>query len=351
MSIPEPSQIDTMKAHPARIYDCLLGGKDNYPVDREAAEQVLAAVPTARHMARANRAFLQRAVRFLAGEAGIRQFLDIGTGFPTQGNVHEVAQGVTADARVVYVDNDPIVHVHANALLACDNTIVVLADLREPDAILSHPHVRQVIDFGQPMALLLVAILHFIRDAEDPAGIIARFRDAMAPDSYLAISHATGDFDTVAATSAARAYDQAAAPMVLRSHAEVQRLFDGFALVDPGLVQVSQWRPDRDQAAGHPEVWAYGGVGRKVMPPTLRPAGRAAGAVLGGPAPACQAATAAGNDRARDSVQVLARAHTARRPARTGSGLQPPVAVPSRVRRPEPERPHNDQLQPSRSDT
>src|SRR6266511_2738859 len=251
MSIPEPSQIDTMKAHPARIYDCLLGGKDNYPVDREAAEQVLAAVPTARHMARANRAFLQRAVRFLAGEAGIRQFLDIGTGFPTQGNVHEVAQGVTADARVVYVDNDPIVHVHSNALLACDNTIVVLADLREPDAILSHPHVRQVIDFGQPMALLLVAILHFIRDAEDPAGIIARFRDAMAPDSYLAISHATGDFDTVAATSAARA-DGAAQPR--RGPAAVRRVRAGRPGPGAGLPVAPRPRSGR-RAPGGVGLW------------------------------------------------------------------------------------------------
>jgi hypothetical protein len=306
MSTTDPSQIDTRKAHPARVYDYLLGGKDNYPVDRDAAEEVLAAVPSACHMARANRAFLRRVVRFLAGEAGIRQFLDIGTGIPTQGNVHEVAQQVTADARVVYVDNDLLVHVHANALLACDNTIAVLADLREPDAILSHPQVRQVIDFDQPVALLLVAILHFIRDEEDPAGIITRFREAMAPGSYLAISHATGDFDTVAASNAARAYDQAAAPMVLRSHAEVQRLFDGFGLVDPGLVQVSQWRPDRDQADGHQEVWAYGGVGRNVTSPTPQPARRAARAVLGGPAPPPQVVTAPGSDRARDSAHVLA---------------------------------------------
>ncbi len=323
--------IDTSKAHPARVYDYLLGGKDNFPADREAAEQVLAAVPTARHMARANRAFLQRAVRFLAGKAGIRQFLDIGTGLPAQGNVHEVAQQVTSDARVLYVDNDPIVHVHANALLACDNSAAILADLREPDAILSHPEVRQVIDFDQPVALLLVAILHFIRDEEDPAGIIARFRDAMTPGSYLAISHATGDFDLIAASSAARAYDKAAAPMVLRNHAEVERLFDGFSLVDPGLVQVSHWRPDRGQAAGHQEVWAYGGVGRKITHPTPQPAPRAAWVVPGGPAPPPQAATAPGGDRARDSAHALSGARIARRPARPGHGPQSPGAGPSRV--------------------
>jgi len=263
MSTAEQPEIKTSIAHPARIYDYFLGGKDNYPADREAAERVLAAVPQARQMAQANRAFLQRVVRFLAGEVGIRQFLDIGTGIPTQGNVHEVAEQVTPAARVMYVDNDPIVHVHTNALMRGDNTAAVLADLRAPASILGHPQVRQIIDFDQPVALLLVAILHFIRNEEDPAGILARFCRAVAPGSYLVISHATGDFDPVAATTAAGAYDNAAAPMVLRSHEEIERLFDGFPLVDPGLVQVSRWRPDRDDAAGHDEVWAYGGVGQR----------------------------------------------------------------------------------------
>jgi hypothetical protein len=259
-----PAGIDTSTPNPARIYDALLGGKDNFPADHRAAEQVLAAVPSAPAMARANRAFLQRAVHYLAGEAGIRQFLDIGTGLPTQGNVHQVAQAVAADARVVYVDHDPVVHAHANALLA-DNTttIALLADLREPEAIIGHPEVRRLLDLAQPVAVLLVAILHFLKDAEDPAGIIARLRDRLADGSYLVISHATGDFDQQAAAAAARAYDRAAAPMVLRSHAEVERLFDGFELVDPGLVQVSRWRPDDRRAATKREVWAYGAVGRR----------------------------------------------------------------------------------------
>ncbi len=228
--------IDTGTPHPARIYDCLLGGKDHFPADRKAAEQILAAVPQAGAMARANRAFLQRAVRFLAAEASIGQFLDLGSGLPTHGNVHQVARQIAPEAKVVYVDNDPIVHAHGNALLADEQTTILFADLREPD---------------------------FVRDREDPAGIVAQLRDAMAPGSYLVLSHATADFDPAAANTAARAYDRATAPLTLRRHAEVARLFDGLELVTPGLVQVAQWRPDPEQAATQGEVWAYGGVGCK----------------------------------------------------------------------------------------
>ena len=253
-------EIDTSRAHPARVYDYLLGGKDNFPADQAVAEQVLAAVPTAGAMARANRAFLQRAVRFLAADHGIRQFLDIGTGLPTQGNVHEIAQDVAPDARVVYVDNDPIVHVHANALLAGNSTTVMLADLRQPEAILQARKVREVLDFDQPIAVLLVAILHFIRDDENPAGIVRQLRDAIAPGSALVISHATADLDEQAATAAARAYDQATSPLTLRSYPIVLGFLDGFALVRPGLVPLSEWRPDPD-TPGPGAVWGYGGVG------------------------------------------------------------------------------------------
>ncbi len=247
--------------HPARIYDYLLGGKDNFPVDREAGEQVIAAIPNVREMALENRRFLQRAVRFLAAEAGIRQFIDIGTGIPTQGNVHEVAQAVTPDARVVYVDNDPIVHVHADALLAGNSTTIVLGDLRDPNAILNHPKVLKVIDFDRPVAVLLIAILHFITDEEDAAGIVARLRDAMAPGSYLALSHFSQDFDPEAAKKTQKVYERAAAPSVPRTRAEVERLFDGFELLEPKVVQISRWRPDggRDPI----DVWGYAGVGRK----------------------------------------------------------------------------------------
>src|ERR1022692_2875856 len=186
------ADIDTSRPHPARMYDFYLGGKDNYAVDQEAAREILRAVPEVRDMARENRAFLQRAVRFLVGEAGIRQIIDIGTGIPAAGNVHEVAQQSAPDVRVIYVDNDPIVHVHVSALLTgAGTTSIVLADLREPETILAHPAVAELTGSGQPGALLLVAIAHFITDAENPARIIATLRDALPPGSYLVLSHAT----------------------------------------------------------------------------------------------------------------------------------------------------------------
>jgi hypothetical protein len=261
------SEIDTSKPHPARMYDAFLDGRDNYPVDREAVRQVLRDFPEARAIAQANRAFLQRAVRFLAGQAGVRQFLDIGTGIPSAGNVHDVAGQVAPDSRVVYVDNDLIVHVHANALLTgSGSTSIVLADLRDPQGILAHPMVRGLIDFSQPIALLLVAILHFISDQEDPAGIVATLRDALPPGSYLALSHGTADFHPPGgADQAATAYKNATAPLILRTHEQVSSFFAGFDLVDPGLVQAPLWHPDgkpprpRDLA----KIGIYAGVGRK----------------------------------------------------------------------------------------
>jgi hypothetical protein len=249
------------------MYDAYLGGRDNYPADREAVREVLRLYPEVRPMALANRAFLQRAVRFLAGEAGVRQFLDIGTGIPSPGNVHEVARQAAPDARVVYVDNDPIVHVHASALLTgTGTTSIVLADLRDPGAILAHPGVRGVIDFTQPVALLLVAILHFITEEEDPAGIVATLREALAPGSYLALSHGTLDFHPPGeGDRAAATYKNATAPLVLRARQQVSALFDGFDLVDPGLVQAPVWRPDgrRPRARDLEKIGIYAGVGRK----------------------------------------------------------------------------------------
>jgi hypothetical protein len=261
-----PSEIDTSRPHPARMYDYYLGGKDNYVVDREAAAVVLRALPEARDIARENRLFLQRVVRYLVGEAGIRQIIDVGTGIPTAGNVHEVAQQVDPGVRVAYVDNDPIVHVHANALLTGQgNTSIVLADLRDPGGILSHPKVRELIDFDEPTALLLVAIIHFIADEEGPGRIIATFRESLAPGSYLALSHSTADFhDQAIADAATAVYAKATAPLVLRGHAQVTALFDGWDLIEPGVVQVPLWRPDgkpprpRDLA----KIGIYGGVGR-----------------------------------------------------------------------------------------
>jgi S-adenosyl methyltransferase len=260
------SEIDTTRPHPARMYDALLGGKDNYAADRQAVRQVLKAAPEVRDSARANRAFLQRAVRFLVAEAGIRQIIDVGTGIPAAGNVHEVAGRAAAGTRVAYVDNDPIVHVHANALLTgTGTTSIVLADLRDPEAILTNPKVRGLIDFGQPVALLLVAILHFITDKENPARIIAAFRDALPAGSYLALSHATADFRPAVAQTAAAVYDQATSPVTLRSHAQIAAFFDGWELVEPGLVQVPLWRPDGrlPRPKELARIWVYGGVARK----------------------------------------------------------------------------------------
>jgi hypothetical protein len=177
------TRINTGVPNPARIYDYFLGGKDNFPADREVADQVVAIAPVARDIVEDNRAFLRRAVRLLAREAGVRQFIDLGSGLPTQGNVHEIAQAVAPDARVVYVDNDAMVVTHSRALLAGDNTVAIEADLRDPDSVMGHPEVRELIDFDQPIALLLMAILHFIPDDEDPYGIVARFRDTLPAGS------------------------------------------------------------------------------------------------------------------------------------------------------------------------
>jgi hypothetical protein len=257
------SDIDTTKPHPARMYDYYLGGKDNYPADKEAASEVIKRAPEIRDIARVNRAFLGRAVRYLAGEAGIRQFLDIGTGIPTSGNVHEIAGKVAPEARVVYVDNDPIVNVHANALLTGRGTTgVVLADVRDPAAILSNPTTRRLIDFGEPVALLLIAVLHFVTDEEDPVGIMATLRAALPPGSYLALSHVTGYFRSMAATEAMDVYNQATSPVTLRSHNQVAAFFSGWDMVEPGLVQAPVWRPDGELPKNLDKLWIYGGVAR-----------------------------------------------------------------------------------------
>lgn len=265
------TRINTGVPNPARIYDYFLGGKDNFPADREVAEQVVAIAPVARDIVEDNRAFLRRAVRLLAGEAGIRQFIDLGSGLPTQGNVHEIAQAVAPDARVVYVDNDAMVVTHSRALLAGDNTAAIEADLRDPDSVMRHPEVRELIDFDQPIALLLMAILHFVPDEEDPYGIVARFRDALPAGSYLALSHGTRDIpartdmspEAMAemGTKVERLYQLTTASLVTRTRAQVERFFDGFDLLDPGLVEIQLWRPDEADAL-LPGGF-YGGVGRK----------------------------------------------------------------------------------------
>jgi hypothetical protein len=255
-------EIDVSIAHPARMYDYYLGGKTHFSADREAAEKVLAVLPEGRAMALANRAFLGRAVRFLAGQ-GISQFFDIGTGIPSPGNTREVVREINQDARVVYVDNDPIVIAHARALLTDGGPVsVVPGDLRDPEGLLGSAEVRDVLDFSRPMAILLVAVLHFIRDHEEPERLVAKLKDAMPPGSYLVISHGTQDFSPERAMAAVRGYDEATAPFVLRSKEQIMRLFDGLEMVEPGLVQLPYWRPDG--IARDPEkIWLYAGVGRK----------------------------------------------------------------------------------------
>ena len=263
--------VNTGVPNPARIYDYLLDGKDNFPADRDVAEQLLAIAPVARDVVEDNRAFLRRAVRLLAGEAGIRQFIDLGSGLPTQGNVHEIAQAVAPDARVVYVDNDPMVVTHSRALLAGDNTAAIRADLREPDVLLGHAELRELIDFDQPIALLLMAILHFFDDDEDPYGTVARFRDALPAGSYLAISHGTRDIPERSDLSPAamaemgakveRLYQLTTASLVTRTRAQVERFFAGFDLLDPGVVEIQLWRPD-GEGSKLPGGF-YGGVGHK----------------------------------------------------------------------------------------
>ncbi|MEV6292998.1 SAM-dependent methyltransferase [Streptomyces sp. NPDC051896] len=254
--------IDTSKPHPARIYDYLLGGKDNYEVDQLAGDQLAEAAPEVWISVRANRAFLHRAVRYVIG-SGVRQILDIGTGLPTSPNVHEVAQELAVDTRVAYVDNDPIVKAHGDALLSRSGTTsIVLADLRDPQSVIDHPEVRRIIDFEQPVALFLVAILHFIRDADEPERIVATLRDALPAGSFLVLSHATDDFADDRSDAEA-VYNSATATMNLRSRDRVERFFDGFDLVEPGLTQVPFWRPETTPPPGSEAIGFYGGVARK----------------------------------------------------------------------------------------
>ncbi|MEO3809006.1 SAM-dependent methyltransferase [Sphaerisporangium sp. B11E5] len=249
----------------ARMYDYFLGGKDNLPVDREAAQQVLRYVPEVPIGIRENRAFLQRAVRYLAGQ-GIRQFLDIGAGLPTQRNVHQVAGEYAPGARTVYVDNDPQVLAHARALLQDSPLVLVVeGDLRDPGRIMDDPDVRAHLDFSQPIAVLLLAIVHFVPDSDDPVGIIARIKESLVPGSHLALSHVVIDERPQAAPGVERVYQSASAPFVARMSDEVTPFFDGLELAEPGIVNLHEWRPDTHHFTPRLEqVGAYFlcGVGR-----------------------------------------------------------------------------------------
>lgn len=257
-----PRGVDVTRPNVARIYDHWLGGKDNFPADREAAERILAVIPDVRDQCRANRAFLRRAVEFLV-DRGVRQFIDIGTGLPTQGQVHQIAHEVAPETQVVYVDNDPVVLAHARALLQdSDKVTVVQADLRDPDKVFDNPDVRARIDFDQPVALLLVAIVHFVPEGDDPAGIIARYRDILSAGSYLAVSHVTADHRSEEERARVlEVYQQATSPMVPRTYGQVAGFLDGFELVRPGVVDVDVWGHDVEEPP-HDTV-IYAAVGRK----------------------------------------------------------------------------------------
>jgi hypothetical protein len=261
-------KIDTTVPHSARIWNYWLGGKDNYPVDRAAGDKYRETFPQIVDVARAGRYFLARSVRFLAADAGVRQFIDVGTGLPAPDNTHEVAQRVAPECRVVYVDNDPLVLTHARALLTSSpagRTAYIQADLRDPAAILSSPTVREVLDFSQPIALILVAVLHFIHDEFKPATAIATLLDGLSSGSYLAASHVTGEHLPTEGAATTRAYRSSGVPLQLRDSDEFADLaFSGLELVPPGVVLVSEWRPEGDGPRPIPaEVNVYGGVARK----------------------------------------------------------------------------------------
>jgi S-adenosyl methyltransferase len=261
--------IDTSVPNVARIYDYILGGKDNFAADRQAAQQLLAVQPDIAGVVRDNRSFIGRVVRFLAREAGIRQFLDLGAGLPTQNCVHQMAHAIAPDARVVYVDNDPVVCSHGQALLGPRGMVgFVRGDLRRPTEILRHPEVLARLDLSQPVAVLCVCALHFVPDEEKPHQIIAEYRDLLAPGSYLAITHGitadTPEEDPDGLVqSVTQVYQNASAQIHVRPRTEIGRFFDGFEIIEPGVVWIADWRPDPGTRPTGRRDSLYGGVGRK----------------------------------------------------------------------------------------
>ena len=258
------SRFDLGVAHSARRYNYWLGGKDNFAADRESGDAIAGTFPTIRDSVRENRKFLRRAVEFLAGAEGIDQFLDIGTGLPTADNTHEVAQRITPRAHIVYVDNDPIVLAHARALLTSSPagaTAYIDADLREPEKILSAPELGATLDLGRPVALVLLAVLHFVPDGQDPYGIVARLVKALPSGSYLVMSHATYDLVDPATVEQLEAHSSG--QWRSRSRDEFARFFTGLELVDPGVVPIGNWRPDPGTTPPDPaQIVTYGAVAR-----------------------------------------------------------------------------------------
>jgi len=258
-------RFDASTAHPARVYDYLLGGKDNFAADKEAAQAIIEVMPSVLVTARANRAFLRRAVRYLAADAGIRQFLDIGTGLPADSSTHQVAQAIAPHAKVAYVDNDPVVLSHARARLTSSpqgQCAYIDADLRDTGTILSEA--AATLDFSQPVAVMILATMQFIPDADQPHAITARLMDAAAPGSFLTMSDVTADMDPQTVTAAAASYNAMLGPAVLtpRSRAAYARFFRGLTLIEPGLVPLPQWRPDPGTGPAY-NIPMYAALGRK----------------------------------------------------------------------------------------
>ncbi|WP_329224226.1 SAM-dependent methyltransferase [Streptomyces canus] len=259
-------EIDTSRPHSARMYDYYLGGKDHFDVDKQAAETVAAVYPGIFTCARENRAFMHRATRVLAREHGIRQWLDIGTGIPTEPNLHQVAQSVVPDARVVYADNDPLVLKYAERLMRSTpqgRTTYIEADVNNAGALLNAPELAQVLDTGRPVALSLNALMHFVTDAQDPYGIVNRLLEALPSGSALALSHCTPDFDPGTWQKVTDIYTNAGTPVQFRSQAEVARFFEGLELLDPGVTVGHRWRPEEEPIVSDAEVSLWTGVGIK----------------------------------------------------------------------------------------
>ncbi|MEU9877904.1 SAM-dependent methyltransferase [Streptomyces phaeochromogenes] len=265
--------IDTSRPHSARMYDYYLGGKDHFDIDKQAAESVAAAYPGIFVCARENRAFMHRATRVLAREHGIRQWLDIGTGIPTEPNLHQVAQSVVPEARVVYADNDPLVLKYAERLMRSTpqgRTTYIEADANDPESLLNAPELAEVLDVGRPVALSLNALMHFVTDAQDPYGIVGRLLEALPSGSALALSHCTPDFDPPTWEKVTAIYTGAGTPVQFRSQKDVARFFDGLDLLDPGITVGHRWRPDAqddnaatEQQPTDAEVSLWTGVGVK----------------------------------------------------------------------------------------
>jgi hypothetical protein len=265
-----PPEVNTGAAHSARVYDYWLGGKDNFAADRALGDAMIKAIPSLVAMARANRDFLGRAVRYLSREQGLTQFLDIGTGIPAVGNTHEVAQDATPASRVVYVDNDPIVLAHARALLRshpAGETAYIQADIREPGKILADPAVQHTLDLGQPVALMLIAILMLFRDEEGVRDWVRALVDALPSGSYVAITHPTADFNPAEMAGAVEACHRAGITLVPRDQAGVASFIEGLELVDPGVVPVLAWRPDHGAPENPRAAYYYAAIARKGLFP------------------------------------------------------------------------------------